>query len=137
MSSFALHWVTPKVISEFGRVLKKGGQIFLAIPVNGSFYQVSQRFPKLPIFDFLPSTNWLQAIYQLIQQRDGELRFVDERAFCHTYPNIRTLLAELKQMGGAVSGKNAIDTPTMRRYLADNQPIDLDYRILLVGLTLN
>ncbi|MFW2178378.1 MULTISPECIES: methyltransferase domain-containing protein [unclassified Moraxella] len=136
MSSFALHWATPKVILELGRVVKKGGYLYLAIPVAGSFRQVSERFPQLPIYPFLPSQDWQLAIEQLIQQRQGKVQFFDERSFHHTYPNLKTLLAELKQMGGAVSGQSAMSPSVLRQYLNNPLPIDLDYQILMVGVAL-
>ncbi|MFO1383770.1 MAG: hypothetical protein U1E91_02190 [Moraxella sp.] len=39
-------------------------------------------------------------------------------------------------MGGAVSGKDSIDTATFRRYLQDQSPIGLDYELLMIGLQL-
>ena len=39
-------------------------------------------------------------------------------------------------MGGAVSGKDSIDTATLRRYLQDQSPIGLDYQLLMIGLQL-
>lgn len=137
MSSFALHWANPSIIAELGRVVKKGGRVYLAIPVKGSFGQVSERFPALPIFPFLPSDDWQQAIGQLIAQRQGELLFLQERNFSHLYPNLKTLLTELKHMGGAVSGQAAMQPKLLRQYLSDVAPIYLDYQLLLVGFTLN
>lgn len=137
MSSFAVHWVAPAVISEFGRVLKKNGHLFLAIPVKGSLSEVSERFSKLSIYPFLPSDDWKQVIKQLISERNGELCFFDERQFSYSYPNLKTLLAELRNMGGAVSGRTPIDTATLRQYLNDANPLNLDYQILTVGVQLN
>jgi hypothetical protein len=39
-------------------------------------------------------------------------------------------------MGGAVSGKDSIDTTIFRRYLQDQSPIGLDYQVLMIGLQL-
>ena len=136
MSSFALHWISPSVIAELGRIVKTKGQLHLAIPVAGSFHQVSQRFPKLPVFDFLPSDAWLAAIETLRQQRQGTLIYQAEQSFDFSYDNLKSLLKNLKQMGGAVSGKDSIDTATFRRYLQDQSPIGLDYQLLMIGLQL-
>ena len=136
MSSFALHWTSPSVIAELGRIVKTKGQLHLAIPVAGSFHQVRQRFPKLPVFDFLPSHAWLAAIETLRQQRQGTLMYHTEQSFAFSYDNLKSLLKNLKQMGGAVSGKDSIDTATFRRYLQDQSPIGLDYELLMIGLQL-
>lgn len=136
ISSFALHWANPSIMAELGRVVKRGGSVYLAIPVEGSFSQVRQRFAALPIFPFLPSGDWQQAIEQLIAQRQGQWLFLQERAFSHLYPNLKTLLTELKNMGGAVSGQSAIKPSLLRQYLSDIAPIYLDYQVLLVGMTL-
>ncbi|MFP6812302.1 MAG: methyltransferase domain-containing protein [Moraxella sp.] len=136
MSSFALHWASPSVIAELGRIVKTKGQLHLAIPVAGSFHQVSQRFPKLPVFDFLPSHAWLAAIETLRQQRQGTLMYQAEQSFAASYDNLKSLLKNLKQMGGAVSGKDNIDTATFRRYLQDQSPIGLDYELLMIGIQL-
>lgn len=136
MSSFALHWTSPSVIAELGRIVKTKGQLHLAIPVAGSFHQVSQRFPNLPVFDFLPSHAWLAAIETLRQQRQGTLIYHTEQSFAFSYDNLKSLLKNLKQMGGAVSGKDSIDTATFRRYLQDQSPIGLDYQLLMIGLQL-
>ena len=136
MSSFALHWTSPSVIAELGRIVKTKGQLHLAIPVAGSFHQVRQRFPKLPVFDFLPSHAWLAAIETLRQQRQGTLMYQAEQSFAVSYDNLKSLLKNLKQMGGAVSGKDSIDTATFRRYLQDQSPIGLDYQLLMIGLQL-
>ena len=136
MSSFALHWTSPSVIAELGRIVKTKGQLHLAIPVAGSFHEVRQRFPKLPVFDFLPSHAWLAAIETLRQQRQGTLMYHTEQSFAFSYDNLKSLLKNLKQMGGAVSGKDSIDTATLRRYLQDQSPIGLDYQVLMIGLQL-
>lgn len=136
MSSFALHWTSPSVIAELGRIVKTKGQLHLAIPVAGSFHEVRLRFPKLPIFDFLPSHAWLAAIETLQQQRQGTLIYHTEQSFAFSYDNLKSLLKNLKQMGGAVSGKDSIDTATFRRYLQDQSPIGLDYQLLMIGLQL-
>lgn len=136
MSSFALHWTSPSVIAELGRIVKTKGQLHLAIPVAGSFHEVRLRFPKLPIFDFLPSHAWLAAIETLQQQRQGTLIYHTEQSFAFSYDNLKSLLKNLKQMGGAVSGKDRIDTAVFRRYLQDPSPIGLDYELLMIGLQL-
>ena len=136
MSSFALHWTSPSVIAELGRIVKTKGQLHLAIPVAGSFHEVRQRFPKLPVFDFLPSQAWLAAIETLRQQRQGTLMYHTEQSFAASYDNLKSLLKNLKQMGGAVSGKDNIDTATFRRYLQDQSPIGLDYELLMIGIQL-
>ena len=136
MSSFALHWTSPSVIAELGRIVKTEGQLHLAIPVAGSFHEVRQRFPKLPVFDFLPSHAWLAATHNLQQQRQGTLMYHTEQSFAVSYDNLKSLLKNLKQMGGAVSGKDNIDTATFRRYLQDQSPIGLDYELLMIGIQL-
>ena len=136
MSSFALHWTSPSVIAELGRIVKTKGQLHLAIPVAGSFHEVRQRFPKLPVFDFLPSHAWLAAIETVQQQRQGTLMYHTEQSFAVSYDNLKSLLKNLKQMVGAVSGKDSIDTAVFRRYLQDQSPIGLDYELLMIGLQL-
>ena len=136
MSSFALHWTSPSVIAELGRIVKTKGQLHLAIPVAGSFHEIRQRFPQLPVFDFLPSHAWLAAIETLQQQRQGTLIYHTEQSFAFSYDNLKSLLKNLKQMGGAVSGKDSIDTATFRRYLQVQSPIGLDYQLLMIGLQL-
>lgn len=137
ISSFALHWATPQVIAELGRVVKKGGYLWLAIPVKGSFSHVTSRFPELPIYPFLPSDDWKNAIDELVKKRQGEILFLQQRSFSHPYPNLSILLKDLKHMGGAVSGQSPINLSVLRQYLSDTAPIDLDYQLLLVGLTVN
>ncbi|MFO1382782.1 MAG: methyltransferase domain-containing protein [Moraxella osloensis] len=56
MSSFALHWTSPSVIAELGRIVKTKGQLHLAIPVAGSFHEVRQRFPCYLFLIFYPVT---------------------------------------------------------------------------------
>lgn len=136
ISSFALHWSTPTVIQELGRVVKNGGFVYLAIPVKGSFSQVQKRFSQLPIYPFLPSDDWKKAINALIKQRHGRGYFFEERQFSYNYPNLTTLLHELKHMGGSVSTQSPIATATLRQYLQDKTPIALDYQVLLVGIAL-
>lgn len=137
ISSFALHWVSPNVLAELIRVTKTGGQIHLAIPVSGSLGAVQQRFPKLPIFPFLSVEDWLTAIEKILQSRNGQWLYNEEQVFSHPYDKLADLLKSLKQMGGAVSGQSpkqsAMSRPILKQYLADNSPIALDYRVLLVG----
>lgn len=137
MSSFALHWTDPSVIAELGRVVQQQGSLYLAIPVKGSFSQVRQRFPALPIFPFLCSSDWQHAIMDLVEKRQGDLHFLQVRGFNYLYPNLKVLLQELKSMGGAVSGQASMKPSQLRQYLNDKTPIQLDYQMLLVGLTLN
>lgn len=59
-----------------------------------------------------------------------------EQSFAASYDNLKSLLKNLKQMGGAVSGKDRIDTAVFRRYLQDPSPIGLDYELLMIGLQL-
>jgi malonyl-CoA O-methyltransferase len=61
---------------------------------------------------------------------------VSSAKFAVSYDNLKSLLKNLKQMGGAVSGKDSIDTATFRRYLQDQSPIGLDYELLMIGLQL-
>lgn len=136
ISSFAVHWAKPDVIASFAKLLKSGGQLHLAIPVAGSFSVVQQRFPQLPIFPFLPSEKWITAMDALCQAQQGKILYCYEQSFRHTYVNIKTLLAELKKMGGAVSGQAPLPVAIWRQYLQDRQPIDLDYQVLLIGARL-
>lgn len=138
MSSFAVHWASPIVLAELVRATQpafsqKGAQIHLAIPVAGSLGEVASRFPQLPIFPFLPADAWLNEVEKIIQSRCGHWLYNEQRSFRHGYANLATLLQALKKMGGAVSGQPAMPAMVLKRYLADSQPIDLDYEVLLVG----
>lgn len=133
ISSFALHWVSPNVITELARVAKVGGQLHLAIPVAGSLSAVKQRFPKLPIFPFLPAVDWITMIEKILQSRNGQWLYNEVQVFSHPYDNLAGLLKSLKDMGGAVSGQSPMPRPILKQYLANNSPIALDYRVLLMG----
>jgi ubiquinone/menaquinone biosynthesis C-methylase UbiE len=136
MSSFALHWATPSVMAELGRLVKHGGQLHVAVPVAGSFHEVIRRFPKIPIYQFLPSSCWLDAVAQLLRQRQGHVLYQIEQRFSHSYTDLQTLLKNLKKMGGAVSGQEQIPMTVLRQYLQDSTPVSLDYQMLILGLSL-
>lgn len=136
MSSFALHWLNPTVLNELVRVIKIGGQLHVAIPVAGSFKQIQQHFPRLPIFPFLSAESWKNAINWLVKQRHGKVFYDYQQDFSYSYDNLRQLLFSLKKMGGAVSGQPPLSTSILRQYLKNNYPINLDYRILLMGVQL-
>lgn len=134
ISSFAVHWVNPTYINEFCRVIKQGGQLHLAIPVIGSLRQVKERFPLLPIYDFLPTDDWLIVIQNFTQQISGKILYQIEQNFSYSYVNLAALLKDLKQMGGTFQAKNRLTTQQLRHYLQDNQTIDLNYQVLLIGI---
>lgn len=133
ISSFALHWVTPSVLNELARVSRVGGQIHLAIPVAGSLKKLHQRFPSIPIFPFLDASDWLTSIEKILQSRQGQWLYNEQLSFFHTYPNLLNLLKSLKNMGGATSGQSPMPTYVLKQYLADTQPIALNYEVLVVG----
>lgn len=143
VSSFALHWVGQRgvsaMVTELGRVLHPNGQIHVAIPVAGSLSQLHERCPTLPIYPFTKAENWLEHFDTLIQTQGGEWLYQEIQTFRHTYPNVRTLLKQLKQMGGTFSANNVSNVSgvnSLRQYLADDSVIDLDYRVVLVGVQL-
>lgn len=136
MSSFAVHWTSPNTLLEFCRVIKQGGQLHLAIPVKGSFSMVVERFPLLPIFDFLPSEIWLAMIEQIIQQYSGKILYHFQRNFCYEYDNLALLLKDLKNMGGTLQTEKMLPTSQLRHYLQDKNAITLNYDVLLIGITL-
>lgn len=141
VSSFALHWVGQRgvsaMVTELGRVLCPNGQIHVAIPVAGSLSQLRERCPSLPIYPFATAENWLSGFDKLIQTQGGAWLYQQTQTLSHPYPNVRTLLQQLKQMGGTFSDtKNVSGINQLRQYLADDKPIDLDYQVLLVGVQL-
>lgn len=136
MSSFALHWVAPQVLFEFGRVLKLGGQLHLAIPVAGSLSELTQRFTQLPVYPFLPAGAWQTQLDALVTARQGRYLYQSTQDLGHEYANLASLLHALKKMGGAVTPKRPIETATLRNYLQDKSPIALNYRLLVVGVAL-
>lgn len=137
MSSFALHWTSPQVLHECGRVLRSGSQLHVAIPVLGSLTALTKQFPQLPIFEFLPSARWQAAIDTLVMERQASYLYHIERDFSHPYVNLKALLIDLKQMGGAVSSQSPISTAVLRRYLQDSASVSLNYQMLLVGIQLS
>jgi ubiquinone/menaquinone biosynthesis C-methylase UbiE len=136
MSSFALHWVTPEVLTKLARVLKPNGQLHLAIPVAGSLSAVAQRFPKLPIYPFLAENDWQTQLDALVANHHGYYLYQFTQEFSHEYANLKSLLHGLKQMGGAVAAQPAIETATLRTYLKDDAGVLLNYRLLIVGVQL-
>lgn len=134
VSSFSVHWTSPNTLIEFCRVTKKGGQLHLSIPVFGSFQQVIERFPLLPIYDFLPADDWLAVIQNLTKQKSGKILYQIEQDFTHCYDNLALLLKELKKMGGTVQFDQYLSTQQWREYLADRTPIVLNYQMLLIGI---
>lgn len=137
VSSFSLHWQEPNILLKLVKLLKKQAYIHIAVPVAGSFFQVQQRFPLLPIYPFLTVEAWKSVILQVIQHYHGKILYQQVQSFHHTYPNLHQLLRELKKMGGAVSLKQPLATATLRQYLADTQQIQLDYQVLFIGIYLN
>lgn len=146
ISSFALHWVgegrVAEMVTELGRVVTPNGQIHVAIPVAGSLSQLHERCPTLPIYPFTKAENWLEHFDTLIQTQGGEWLYQEIQTFRHTYPNVRTLLKQLKQMGGTFSANNVSNISnisgvnSLRQYLADDSVIDLDYQVVLAGVQL-
>jgi ubiquinone/menaquinone biosynthesis C-methylase UbiE len=132
VSHFALHWLGPMILSELCRVMKTEGVLWLAIPVQGSFASVSDRYPELPIFDFLPTQVWLDAL----STQEVDMVSVCEKRWSQSFKTLQDLLHMLKLMGGHRLGRaqTPVSPATFRSWLRDVEPIVLEYHVLYVQL---
>jgi ubiquinone/menaquinone biosynthesis C-methylase UbiE len=132
VSHFALHWLGPMILSELCRVVKPEGVLWLAIPVQGSFSSVRERYPALPVFDFLPAEVWLDAV----SAQSVEVVSVCEKRWSQSFKTLQDLLHMLKLMGGHRLGRAQLPVPfaTFRSWLRDVEPIALEYHVLYLQL---
>lgn len=128
VSNFVLHWLGVDILPELLRVVRPAGELWLAIPVQGSLEHVQQCFAGFPVFDFLSEDAWLAATEHTRQ--DYQVMTVRQR-FAHLHP----LLQALRHMGGDRTARAHVPNPRqMRQWLADRQPVDLDFRVLMLRL---
>lgn len=131
-SHFALHWLGPTIFPELCRVMRSGGVMWLAMPVQGSFASVHQRYPDLPLFDFLPAEAWMSAA----TAQAIEVVSVTEKCWSQPFNHLQDLLHTLKLMGGHRLGRAETPVPLsqFRTWLRDDQPIALEYQVLYMQL---
>lgn len=129
-SSFALHWGHPKNLLPILSMLAPQGQAHFAIPVFGSFDDVQQKFPCLPIYPFLSADLWRQA---LIHQ--GKLLYSYQQQFSFQHQNLRELLIHLRKMGGVLNQPSQMSLKILSEYLQSPKSVLLDYQVLFVGMT--
>jgi ubiquinone/menaquinone biosynthesis C-methylase UbiE len=132
VSHFALHWLGPVILPELYRVVKVDGLLWLAIPVQGSFASVRQRYPELPVFDFLSAQVWLDAL----SGQSVEIMSVCQERWSQSFKTLKDMLHILKLMGGHRLGRaqNPVSPATFRSWLRDVEPIALEYQVLYVQL---
>lgn len=131
-SHFALHWLGASILSELCRVVRSGGVLWLAVPVQGSFASVHARYPDLPLFDFLPAEAWLSAA----AAQSVEVVSVTEKCWSQPFDHLQELLHTLKLMGGHRLGRAQTPVPLslFRSWLRDVEPIALEYQVLYMQL---
>jgi SAM-dependent methyltransferase len=131
-SHFALHWLGPTILSELCRVVKSGGVLWLAVPVQGSFASVHARYPDLPLFDFLPAQAWITAA----EAQAVEVVSVREQCWSQSFNHLQDLLHTLKLMGGHRLGREQtpVSLSQFRMWLRDVEPIALEYQVLYMQL---
>lgn len=131
-SHFALHWLGPLILSELCRVVKSGGVLWLAVPVQGSFASVHTRYPDLPLFDFLPAEEWTSAA----AAQSVEVVSVTEKCWSQPFNHLQDLLHTLKLMGGNRLGRaqTPVSMSQFRAWLRDVEPITLEYQVLYMQL---
>lgn len=131
-SHFALHWLSPLILPELCRVMKSGGVLWLAVPVQGSFASVHQRYPDLPLFDFLPAEAWMSAV----AAQAVEVVSVTEQRWSQPFSHLQELLHTLKLMGGHRLGRaqTPVSLSQFRSWLRDVDPIALEYQVLYMQL---
>ena len=129
VSNFALHWLGSRCIDELLRVIQPGGDAWLAVPVQGSLNEVITRYHHFPVFNFEPMEHWLACA-------GNHVAFSDIQTFRQSYPNLKSLLAALRQMGGNQTGHAASrpDFSLWRQWLQDDTPIDLSFDVLFMHL---
>ncbi|MFA9203697.1 MAG: methyltransferase domain-containing protein, partial [Flavobacteriales bacterium] len=131
-SHFALHWLGPTILPELCRVMRSGGMLWLAIPVQGSFASVHRRYPDLPLFDFLPAEAWLS----VAAEQAVEVVSVTEKCWSQPFDHLQDLLHTLKLMGGHRLGRSQmpVSLAQFRAWLRDVEPIALEYQVLYMQL---
>jgi ubiquinone/menaquinone biosynthesis C-methylase UbiE len=129
VSNFVLHWLGAPILQEMIRVIQPNGEAWLAIPVEGSLRELQQRFAGFPLFPFQNSQEW-------ITQAGETLQSYHLQQFSKTYPDLKALLAALRQMGGDQTGAAPVrpQLSLWREWLADSQPIDLSFQVLFLHL---
>jgi SAM-dependent methyltransferase len=129
VSNFALHWLGSACLPDLMSLLRPHGQAWCAVPVAGSLSMLSERFTGFPIFAFEGAEVWQQIAAPW-------LRSAQIQEFCQEFPNLRALLQHLRTMGGDQMGDMAYrpDPVRLRQWLRDEQPVTLNYRVLLMQL---
>ncbi len=131
-SHFALHWIGSSILAELCRVVKRGGVLWLAVPVHGSFASVHARYPDLPLFDFLPAEAWISAA----AKQAVDVVSVTEKCWSQPFNHLQDLLHTLKLMGGHRLGRaqTPVSLAQFRAWLRDVEPITLEYQVLYMQL---
>lgn len=129
VSNFVLHWLGSRILPEILRVVQPDGDVWLAIPVEGSLQEVAERYPGFPLFPFEPAVHWLA-------QADGFLIAHQLHTFSQSHHNLRHLIGAIRQMGGDQTGLSASrhQVSLWRQWLQDVHPIDLSFRVLFMHL---
>lgn len=129
VSNFALHWLGSAFLPELIKLLRPAGQAWCAVPVAGSLSELTTRFAGFPTFAFESADAWQQVAAPWLQS-------AQLREFRQEFPNLRALLHSLRAMGGDQTGDAAYrpDPVRLRQWLRDDQPIVLNYQVLLMQL---
>lgn len=138
VSNFALHWLGSGIVPEIMRVVQPGGAIWLAVPVQGSLSEITQRCPGFPLFAFESAQAWLD-------QAGSAVQWSERRRFSQNYPHLKALLAAIRQMGGDHIGQppEQAASPSAsprhqlslwKQWLSDPSPIDLTFEVLFLQL---
>lgn len=142
VSNFALHWLGSGIVPEIMRVVQPGGTVWLAVPVQGSLSEVMERCPGFPLFEFEPAQAWLD-------QAGSAVQWSEVRRFSQNYPQLKALLAAIRQMGGDHTGLTTgqhTEQPASqntsprhqlslwKQWLSDPSPIDLSFEVLFLQL---
>jgi SAM-dependent methyltransferase len=137
VSNFVLHWLDVDILPELLRVVRPQGELYVALPVQGSLHDVQARFAGFPVFDFQPEQAWLDAAGPALV--DWQIMTVQQSFAC-----LRDLLRALRQMGGnqtlnknlnqSSAEQQSVAAATMRTWLQDDQPVNLDFRVLMLHL---
>lgn len=129
VSNFALHWLDTEIITEIMRVVQPNGSAWLAIPILGSLSEITARYPEFPIFKFDTAENWLN-------EATPWLRHYEIRRFSQDYPNLRSLITAIRQMGGDHTGQahSRHGLSLWKQWLQDPAPIALSFDVLFLHL---
>jgi malonyl-ACP O-methyltransferase BioC len=129
VSNFVLHWLGVQILPEILRVIQPGGHAWLAIPVQGSLCEITERYPEFPVYDFPSADDWLA-------QASSSLVSYQLQRITMPFANLSALLAALRQMGGDQTQRihQRQTVALWRQWLSDTRPIDLSFNVLLMHL---